>query len=100
MEFTFDTITFFSNFDSGNLANVEKLPQKILKPEEGTLKSLIMLRSNKSLKCTYLEFSEFWDTEFNLWTKPDAGGTTFENLNRFSRFQFNVSIDFNVIFVL
>lgn len=59
--------TFVSNFDSGNLARVELVPKKQnVNPAPG--------------KNSPAEESP--DFEFNIWTKPDCGGTEFENSNR------------------
>lgn len=53
MEERFDSVVFRSNFDSGNFGTVEKINNN----QEDLL-------------------------EFKVWTKPDCGGTQYENGNR------------------
>lgn len=53
--------TFYNQFDSANLARVVYIPPD----EPPTIKP-----------------PEIPDAEFNLWTKPDCGGTEYENGNR------------------
>ncbi|XP_047098849.1 cytosolic carboxypeptidase-like protein 5 [Schistocerca piceifrons] len=59
--------TFLSNFDSGNLARVELVPQKFHGNAAHTKNS---------------SGDEVPDFEFNIWTRPDCYGTEFENSNR------------------
>ena len=62
MEQRIGPLTFFSNFDSGNLAKVERKQEDESTDEE-----------NPTIVPDY---------EYNIWTWPDAVGTEFENLNR------------------
>jgi hypothetical protein len=66
MEERIGPLTFFSNFDSGNLAKVErKQPDDENSEEENANVPIIVP-----------------DYEYNIWTWPDAVETEFENLNR------------------
>lgn len=67
MEQRIGPLTFFSNFDSGNLAKVERKQEDETTDEENSA-------SVPSLPVP--------DYEYNVWTWPDAVGTEFENLNR------------------
>ncbi|XP_058801298.1 cytosolic carboxypeptidase-like protein 5 isoform X2 [Phymastichus coffea] len=85
--------TFYNNFDSANLAKVEKV--EINKAENGMFTYdfqctqlcycfIIKIISgknenNKSHKNSTLEVPSY---EFNLWTKQDCHGTEFQNNNR------------------
>jgi len=66
MEERVGPLTFFSNFDSGNLARVERVKQADC--EDG----------NEEMG----SFQSVPDYEYNVWTWPDAVGTEYENLNR------------------
>ncbi|CAG9858764.1 unnamed protein product [Phyllotreta striolata] len=57
--------TFFTEFDSANLAKVEYVPK---------VNDVVLKHPNK--------FQDFIDAEFNIWTKPDCFGTEHENTNR------------------
>jgi hypothetical protein len=76
METSVSGFTFFSNFDSGNLAAVEVIPEDVHPllglpelndeappPEKGGP----LVPANHS---------------FRIWTRPDCSGTEFENGNR------------------
>ena len=67
MEFIVGNLFFSSNFDSGNLLNVEKVISC-----EDNFNNYYGSQSDP-LKMDY---------EFNVWTKPDCYGTEFENINR------------------
>ncbi|XP_011500290.1 PREDICTED: cytosolic carboxypeptidase-like protein 5 [Ceratosolen solmsi marchali] len=64
---------FFNNFDSANLAKVEKVDNS---KADNTEKS----ENNKTIKNK--SQSECPSDEFNLWTKQDCQGTEFQNNNR------------------
>ncbi|CAH1114197.1 unnamed protein product [Psylliodes chrysocephalus] len=57
--------TFYTEFDSANLAKVEQVPK---------VGDVVIKHPNK--------FQEVIDAEFNIWTKPDCFGTEYENANR------------------
>ncbi|XP_032234013.2 cytosolic carboxypeptidase-like protein 5 isoform X2 [Nematostella vectensis] len=67
MEERIGSLTFFSNFDSGNLAKVERVKHD----DESSDKE-----DNNSASFPVPDY------EFNAWTWPDAVGTEYENLNR------------------
>ncbi|CAD5115783.1 DgyrCDS4726 [Dimorphilus gyrociliatus] len=69
-EFRCGGLTFLANFDSANLARVEK----VLRDEESEATNSIEVKA---------------DYEYQVWTKPDCGGTEYENGNR-SWFHFGV----------
>ncbi|XP_041357946.1 cytosolic carboxypeptidase-like protein 5 isoform X2 [Gigantopelta aegis] len=75
MDFRFGNLVFTSKIDSGNLARVEK----VLRDEDDN--------AGEPSFPSALEIKP--DYEFNVWTKPDASGTEFENANR-SWFYFGV----------
>lgn len=66
MEERVGPLTFFSNFDSGNLAKVERTKQD---PDD--------VDEDADLPPFSVP-----DYEYNVWTWPDAVGTEYENLNR------------------
>ncbi|XP_059157796.1 cytosolic carboxypeptidase-like protein 5 isoform X3 [Physella acuta] len=82
MEIKIGGLCFTSNFDSGNLARVEK----VLKPEEETENGTTAPAGSLY---TGLGIEAKVDYEFNVWTKPDCEGTPYENPNR-SWFYFGV----------
>ncbi len=64
-------LTFFSNFDSGNLSRVEKVEAECVEntPSQRNKEPIGVV----NLVCDY---------EYNVWTCPDCMGTQFENGNR------------------
>ncbi|XP_018553441.1 cytosolic carboxypeptidase-like protein 5 isoform X1 [Lates calcarifer] len=79
MEARFGNIVFSSKFDSGNLAQVEKVEKGSSSPSSDTASS-----GSASSGSTLTP-----DYEFNVWTQPDCAGTEHENGNR-SWFYFSV----------
>ena len=67
MEERVGPLTFISNFDSGNLARVEKVKQEELSPcpDEPDVTVAIVP-----------------DYDYNVWTAPDCAGLECENANR------------------
>uniref|UniRef100_A0A8C4WWY6 Cytosolic carboxypeptidase-like protein 5 n=1 Tax=Eptatretus burgeri TaxID=7764 RepID=A0A8C4WWY6_EPTBU len=63
MEIHCDGLIFTTNFDSGNLAHVERVSGKALE-SDGSV---------------YIQQADY---EFNVWTRSDCAGTEFENGNR------------------
>lgn len=86
MEVKIGYFTFFSNFDSGNLARVERVKRDIngeVQPIQ-LASSLTLQEQNSSgsiLSAVSLNMPTP-DFEFNLWTSPDCAGSPHENLNR------------------
>lgn len=72
MEARFGNVVFSSKFDSGNLARVEKVKDNASPPADMSPSSCGPSGANLSP-----------DYEFNVWTKPDCGGTEHENGNRY-----------------
>lgn len=97
MEMKCGPLTFFSNFDSGNLARVERVQNSETKLTcEGKVSSSESNANDKSVDLVVratvkdkngsrlsksISFSEYF-LEYNLWTTPDCGGTVNENGNR------------------
>ncbi|KAM3860913.1 cytosolic carboxypeptidase-like protein 5 [Diretmus argenteus] len=79
MEARFGNVVFSSDFDSGNLARVEKV-------ERGNACSSADMPSAGSAPSGPNLTSDY---EFNVWTQPDCAGTEHENGNR-SWFYFSV----------
>ncbi|KAI0232973.1 Cytosolic carboxypeptidase-like protein 5 [Lamellibrachia satsuma] len=77
MEVRCGPLLFTSKFDSGNLARVEKVTRS---EEDDFDLSVHASSSSGDIKADY---------EYNMWTKPDCAGTTFENGNR-SWFYFGI----------
>lgn len=67
MEERIGPLTFFSNFDSGNLARVEKVKQEenSSSPEDADGSVVVVP-----------------DYDYNVWTAPDCAGMECENANR------------------
>ncbi|ESO03726.1 hypothetical protein HELRODRAFT_191938 [Helobdella robusta] len=80
MEFRFESITFSSNFDSGNLAAVTRVDKS------SSLSSTSAKKQDNDFAAQQIGY----DYEFNLWTSPDAAGTPYVNPNR-TWFYFSVS---------
>ncbi|RUS74128.1 hypothetical protein EGW08_018108 [Elysia chlorotica] len=78
MEARVGGLLFTSKFDSGNLARVEKVSKEEDESDNDTSKSNF-----------YSSVETKADSEFNVWTNPDCGGTEFENPNR-SWFYFGI----------
>ncbi|XP_078255479.1 cytosolic carboxypeptidase-like protein 5 isoform X2 [Rhinoraja longicauda] len=81
MEIRCGGLLFSSMFDSGNIAQVEKVEHP-----EGTEDSA---PSSNGTSGNFGNTILPPDCEFNVWTKPDCAGTEFENSNR-SWFYFSV----------
>ena len=88
-------LTFFSNFDSGNLARVERVKRETNSTCEVTqVNNTSIQQQNASvLPSTSLPeqnnptrnigtLSLTPDFEYNLWTSRDCAGTSYENSNR------------------
>ena len=84
MEVKIGSFTFFSNFDSGNLARVERVKrdsngEATVQPVH--ISSFSLQEQGNVLSAASLN-SHISDFEFNLWTSPDCAGSPYENLNR------------------
>lgn len=77
MEIRCGGLLFTSKFDSGNLAQVEKVEHSDSDSDSGN-------QGTTLYGCTIAP-----DYEFNVWTKPDGAGTPYENGNR-SWFYFGI----------
>ena len=73
MEARFGNVVFSSNFDSGNLARVEKVDKGSSSPPAATASTGGAFSGPPPAVPDY---------EFNVWTKPDCAGTEHENGNR------------------
>ena len=82
MEVKCGPLFFFSTFDSGNLAKVEKVCKDEMQVSKANEKS-------KASKPKEDIMIPTWDYEYNVWTSPDCAGTVYENGNR-SWFYFGV----------
>ena len=91
METKSGPLTFFSNFDSGNLARVERVKRDINSTSDviiptsqsqnaGVSPSASFQEQNLGTSLGFLSLAP--DFEYNLWTSPDCAGTSFENSNR------------------
>ena len=99
METKVGPLTFFSNFDSGNLARVERVKRDTNLTYEGNNTSTPSQNAALSPSASFQEQNNLGanlgisppapDLEYNLWTSPDCSGTTYENSNR-SWFYFGV----------
>ncbi|KAJ8362298.1 hypothetical protein AAFF_G00384650 [Aldrovandia affinis] len=85
MESRFGSLVFSSNFDSGNLARIEKVDRFELEGEATVNGPGIGVGIPGVLAAGLPTY----DYEFNVWTKPDCAETEFENGNR-SWFYFSV----------
>ena len=73
--------TFFSGFDSGNLARVELVePQEPLDQADPSSSSLTPGEQADPQPPTAAANDP--DFHFSMWTRPDCAGTEFENGNR------------------
>ncbi|XP_067879864.1 cytosolic carboxypeptidase-like protein 5 isoform X2 [Heterodontus francisci] len=81
MEIRCGGLLFSSKFDSGNIAQVEKVERP-----EGEVDSAVSGSTGPGSLGNVLTTP---DCEFNIWTKPDCADTEFENGNR-SWFYFSV----------
>ncbi|KAG8122944.1 hypothetical protein E2320_018506 [Naja naja] len=87
MEIRCGGLLFSSKFDSGNLANVEKVEH-----QEGDGDNSLNGSGSINTSSASVVFGNSLpsaDYEFNVWTKPDCGDTEYENGNR-SWFYFSV----------
>ncbi|XP_026527355.1 cytosolic carboxypeptidase-like protein 5 isoform X3 [Notechis scutatus] len=87
MEIRCGGLLFSSKFDSGNLANVEKVEH-----QEGDGDNSLNGSGSINTCSASMVFGNSLpsaDYEFNVWTKPDCGDTEYENGNR-SWFYFSV----------
>jgi len=76
MEANVSGFTFFSTFDSGNLASVEAVPSE-LHPLHGLPElEAEEMPAEKGGPLSPTDYS------FRMWTRPDCAGTEFENGNR------------------
>ena len=93
METKAGPLTFFSNFDSGNLARVERVKRDAIPTSDVNISSSLTQSANAAVTRSAPEqnnsltslgmFSLYSpDLEYNLWTTPDCAGTMYENLNR------------------
>jgi hypothetical protein len=88
MEIKFGPLTFFSNFDSGNLARVERAKRDTnltceATPSQNAAASPTASfpeHNNSAANLGILPLAP--DFEYNLWTSPDCSGTSYENSNR------------------
>ncbi|PFX32918.1 cytosolic carboxypeptidase-like protein 5 isoform X1 [Stylophora pistillata] len=67
MEEKLGPFTFISNFDSGNLARVERVKTEDASSSPEDCDGVVVINP---------------DFDYNVWTAPDCAGTEFENLNR------------------
>lgn len=84
METKVGSLTFFSNFDSGNLARVERVKKDMGSEAPDQLSSASLQEQHSSgyaLGIPHLNYPTP-DFEYNIWTSPDCLGTPHENLNR------------------
>ena len=84
METKVGPLTFFSNFDSGNLARVERVLKRDATYEvnNAALPSPTSLQEQNNSGTSLGIPSLAPDFEYNLWTSPDCAGTSYENSNR------------------
>lgn len=89
MEIKIGNLIFSSNFDSGNLARVERVPPDSLEEQSTSLSNSsskigqvhkFPINSNVSGNISIFDLRV--DHEFKIWTRPDCSGTIFENGNR------------------
>ncbi|KAG7262253.1 hypothetical protein CRUP_016013 [Coryphaenoides rupestris] len=85
MEARFGNVVFSSNFDSGNLARVEKVEKGSWSPSAADAATTAASAGGPFSGPT----PAGPDYEFNVWTRPDCAGTEHENGNR-SWFYFSV----------
>lgn len=87
METKLGPLTFFSNFDSGNLARVERVKRDASLSSEVNTASCQEQNAAVSPSASFQEPNNTQpslipDLEYNLWTSPDCSGTVHENSNR------------------
>lgn len=93
METKIGPLTFFSNFDSGNLARVERVKRETISCDgntgvpvqnaAGSSSVSLQEQNNSATALGILSLpSPAPDFEYNLWTLQDCAGTMYENSNR------------------
>lgn len=85
-------LIFFSNFDSGNLARVERVKRETnstcevsntsIQPQNAAVSPSTSLPEQNNSGINIGALSLVPDFEYNLWTSRDCGGTSYENSNR------------------
>lgn len=74
MEINVSGFTFFSTFDSGNLANVEAMPAE-LHPLHGLPEVSEEMPTEKGAPLQSADYS------FRIWTRPDCAGKILSDLS-------------------
>ena len=92
METKIGPLTFFSNFDSGNLARVERVKRDTnltcetniasAQSQNAAVSPSAALPAQNNSGTNLGTLSPVPDFEYNLWTLADCAGTSYENSNR------------------